>query len=173
MIANRDAGFKVVYAVCKPAGKDAKGEDTCSKEDSHDWSDNPAVPYRWFGDIEGCEDATLKLNMEHPAFRVAPDEFFVSDCVPAPKVSGRAVKGYKMIFALTAPDAVEDENVYADLRDRGSQAATVFKTYDACNSTVDAAYSNAMKGLGADEDGNLLSDKTKSIDLTANCVRVY
>jgi hypothetical protein len=30
-----------------------------------------------------------------------------------------------------------------------------------------------MKNLGADEDGNLLSDKTKSIGLTATCVRVY
>jgi hypothetical protein len=47
MVANRDAGFKVVYAVCKPAAKNAKGENTCNNEGSHDWSDNPAVPYRW------------------------------------------------------------------------------------------------------------------------------
>ena len=172
MIANRDAGFKVVYAVCKPADKNAKGENTCNNEGSHDWSDDPAVPYRWFGDIEGCEDATLKLNNEHPV-RVAPDESFATYCVPAPKVSGRSVKGYKMIFALTAPEAVNDAHVYADLRDRGSQTATVFKTYDACYSTMDATYSDALKELGADEDGNLLSDKTKSIDLTATCVRVY
>jgi hypothetical protein len=78
-----------------------------------------------------------------------------------------------MIFALTAPEAVNDAHVYADLRDRGSQTATVFKTYDACYSTMDATYSDALKELGADEDGNLLSDKTKSIDLTATCVRVY
>jgi hypothetical protein len=172
MIANRDTGFKVVYAVCKPAGKNVKGENTCNNEGSHDWSDNPAVPYRWFGDIEVCEGATVRLNMEHPV-RVAPDESFATYCVPAPKVSGRSVKGYK-IFALTAPDAANDDNVYADLRGPGSsQTATVFKAYDACYSTMDAAYSNALKELGADEDGNLLSDKTKSITLTATCVRVY
>jgi hypothetical protein len=39
--------------------------------------------------------------------------------------------------------------------------------------SVRQALTAYMKGLGADEDGNLLSDKTKSIDLTANCVRVY
>lgn len=38
---------------------------------------------------------------------------------------------------------------------------------------VDAAYSKAMKDLGADENGTLLSDITKSIGLTATCVRVY
>lgn len=166
MIANRDAGFKVVYAVCKPAGKNAKGENTCSNEGSHDWSDNPAVPYRWFGDIEGCEDATHPVN-------VAPDESFAAYCVPAPKVSGRAVKGYKMIFALTAPEAANDDNLYADLRESASQAARLFKAFNTCYDAVDAAYSNTLKELGADEDGNLLSDKTKSISLTATCVRVY
>jgi hypothetical protein len=30
-----------------------------------------------------------------------------------------------------------------------------------------------LKDLGADKDGNLLGDKTKSIGLWANCVRVY
>jgi hypothetical protein len=66
----------------------------------------------------------------------------------------------------------------------------VFKTFNACYDAVDAAYSKAMKDLGADENGTLLSDKpslspdsvtkelsdlinTKSINLTATCVRVY
>ena len=30
-----------------------------------------------------------------------------------------------------------------------------------------------MKDLGADEDGNVLSDNTKIIGLTATCVRIY
>jgi hypothetical protein len=170
MIANRDVGFKAVYAVCKPTGKNAKGDNTCSDEGSHDWSDNPTVPYRWFGDVEGCENATFKLNTEHP-IKVAPDESFVVYCMPAPKVSGRAVKGYKMIFALIAPGA--DDNLYADLRESASQAVRLFKTFNTCYDAVDAAYSNTMKELGADEGGNLLSDKTKSISLTATCVRVY
>jgi hypothetical protein len=170
MIANRDAGFKAVYAVCKPAGKNAKGDDTCSEEGSHDWSDNPTVPYRWFSDLEGCEGATIKLTMEHP-IKVAPDDSFVVYCMPAPKVSGRAVKGYKMTFALMASEA--DANLYADLRESASQAVRLFKTFNTCYDAVDAAYSNTMKELGADEDGYLLSDKTKSISLTANCVRVY
>ena len=172
MIANHDAGFKVVYAVCKPAGRNAKGENTCTSEGSHDWSDNPAMPYRWFRDIEGCEDATSKLNMEHPV-NVAPDESFAAYCMPAPKVSGRAVKGYKMIFILTASEAANEDNLHADLRESASQAARLFKTFNTCYDAMDAEYSKTLKELGTDEDGNLLSDKTKSISLTATCVRVY
>ena len=78
-----------------------------------------------------------------------------------------------MVFALTAPGAESDDNIYADLRDRGSQTASIFKTFNACYDALDAAYSKAMKDLGADEKGHLLSDNKKIIDLTATCVRVY
>jgi hypothetical protein len=78
-----------------------------------------------------------------------------------------------MVFALTPLDAESVDNVYADLRDRGSQTASVFKTFNACYDAMDAAYSKAMKDLGVDENGTLLSDNTKSISLTATCVRVY
>jgi hypothetical protein len=87
--------------------------------------------------------------------------------------SGHTLKGYKMVFALTPLDAESDDNIYADLRERGSQIASVFKTFNACYDAVDAAYSNALKDLGADGKGVLLSDNTKSIDLTATCVRAY
>ena len=49
----------------------------------------------------------------------------------------------------------------------------MFKTFNACYDAVDPAYSKAMEDLGADEKGPLLSDNTKSINLTATCVRVY
>lgn len=172
MIADHDAGFKLVYAVCKAAGKDAKGQHTCSDDDSRDWSDSRAVPYRWFSDLQGCEGAAVRLNGEHPVV-VEPNDFFSTYCVPASKATGRTLKGYKMVFALTAPDAGSEDNTYADMRDRGSPTASVFKTFNACYDGVNAAYSRAMKDLGADEKGTLLSDKTKSIDLTATCVRVY
>jgi hypothetical protein len=174
MVASHDAGFKLAYAVCKPAGKDAKGFDTCNDDGSHDWSDSRTVPYRWFSNISGCDDAAVKLNTEHPAdINVNPDDAFRTYCVPASKASGRTLKGYKMAFALNAPDAESDDNIYADLRDRGSQTASVFKTFNACYDALDAAYSKAMKDLGADEKGHLLSDNKKIIDLTATCVRVY
>jgi hypothetical protein len=77
MVASHDAGFKLAYAVCKPAGKDAKGFDNCNDDDSHDWSDSRTVPYRWFSNISGCEDAAVKLNTEHPAdVNVNPDDAF-------------------------------------------------------------------------------------------------
>jgi hypothetical protein len=52
-----------------------------------------------------------------------------------------------MVFALTPLDAESDDNMYADLRDHGSQTASVFKTFNACCDTMDAAYSNASKDL--------------------------
>jgi hypothetical protein len=137
----------------------------------HDWSDSRTIPYRWFSDIKACEDAAVRLNTEHPV-DVHPNDSFTTYCVPASNVSGRTLKGYKMAFALTAPDAESDNNIYADLRDR-AQTASVFKTVNACYDAVDAAYSKAMKDLGADENGTLLSDNTKIISLTATCVRVY
>ena len=93
--------------------------------------------------------------------------------MPASEVRGRNLKGYKIVLALAAPGTGSDDSIYAELRDRGSQTASVFKTFNACYDAVDGAYSKAMKDLGADEKGNLLSDNTKSIDLTATCVRVY
>lgn len=171
-IANHDTGFKLTFAVCKPTGKNAQGQNTCREDGSHDWSDNRAVPYRWFSAIQECEDAGYKLKTEHSA-DVDPNGTFTTDCVPAPKAGGPVLKGYKLIFALTAPDAESDDNTYADLRDRGSQTATTFRTFNACDESMDAALSTALKDLGADEDGTLLSDNTKNISLTATCARVY
>jgi hypothetical protein len=171
LLANRDAGFKLTYAICKAAGKNAKGQSTCKDEGSHDWSESPAVPYRWFVSFQACDDAMLQLNARPPV-GLAPGDFTAS-CVPAPKVSGRLVKGYRMVFALAPPGAESDENLYADLRDRGSQTASAFKTFHACYGAMDDAYSKTMKDLGADDDGTLLSDNTKSIDLRATCVRMY
>jgi hypothetical protein len=174
MVANRDAGFKLVYAVCKRAGKNAKGQNTCRDDNSRDWSDSRTVPYRWFSNIMGCEEAGARLNNEHPAdVNVSPDDAFMTYCVPASAVSGRTLKGFKIVVALSPPGADSDENIYVDLRDHGSPTANVFKTFNACYDAIDAAYANAMKDLGADEEGTLLTDKTKSIDLTATCVRVY
>jgi hypothetical protein len=172
VIASHDAGFKLVYAVCRPAGKNAKGQNICRDDDSRDWSDSRTVPYRWFSNINGCEDAAIRLNTEHPVVMESNDAF-TTTCVPASEVRGRNLKGYKIVLALAAPGTGSDDSIYAELRDRGSQTASVFKTFNACYDAVDGAYSKAMKDLGADEKGNLLSDNTKSIDLTATCVRVY
>jgi len=174
MVANHDVGFKLVYAVCKPVVENGKGVNTCNADDSHDWSDSPNVPYRWFIDIQGCENAQLSIGTKHPAdVTVNRDDVFMPDCVPASKVSGHTTKGYEMAFALSAAGASADDDTYADLRESGPQTATVFKTFNACHDAMDTAYSKIMKDLGIDEDGNLLSDKTKSIGLMATCVRVY
>jgi hypothetical protein len=174
MVANHDVGFKLVYAVCKPAGKNAAGENKCNADGSHDWSDNGSMPYHWFSDKQGCEDTQLSINAKHPAdVKVEGDDAFMPYCVPASKRSGHTLRGYVMVFSLSAPGAGDDDDVYADLRESGSQTATVFKTFKACYDAMDTAYSKTMKDLGADEDGSLLGDKTKSISLTATCVRVY
>ena len=78
-----------------------------------------------------------------------------------------------MVISLSAPDAALDDASYANLRENGSKIATVFETFRACYAAIDAVYSKIPKDLGVDEDGNLLSDKTKSIALMAICVRVY
>jgi hypothetical protein len=174
IIMNHDEGFKLVYAVCKPTGKNAKGENTCGDDDAHDWSDVHGVPYHWFRDMQSCEDASLKLRDKYPSdVKVIGDDSFGSYCTPASKVSGHVSKGYQMVFTLTVPGADVDDNVYSDLRENGSRTATVFKTFRACDDALNTAYPKTLKDLGADEDGNLLSDKTKSIDLTATCVKVY
>lgn len=60
------------------------------------------------------------------------------------------------------------------MRESGSQTATVFETFNACYQATDAAYAKIAKDLGIDENGNLLSNKTKSISgLWAVCVRAY
>jgi hypothetical protein len=93
MVANHDPGFKLVYAVCKP-GKNAKSENTCNEDDSHDWSDNRSVPYHWFSDIHGCEKAQLSISAKHPGdVKVGGDDAFDSSCVPASKMSGHSLRG--------------------------------------------------------------------------------
>jgi hypothetical protein len=131
MVANHDLGFKLVYSVCKSAGKNAT-LDTCKYDGSHDWSDGRSLPYRWFSDMQGCEDAQVSIDTKRPAdVQVNSNDAFVSDCVPASKMSGLTLKGYKMVFALTAPGAdYYDAHIYADLRESG-QTATVFKTFNA------------------------------------------
>jgi hypothetical protein len=169
MVDNNDPGFKLAYGVCKPADKNA-GLNTCKFDGSHDWSDGRGVPYRWFSDMQGCEDAQRSIDTKHPAdVEVNGHDAFVSDCVPAPKMSGFVLKGYKVVFALFAPGANLD-GIYADLHDEGGKTATVFKTFNACYGAMDSAYSKTLKDLGADEDGNMLNDKTKSIGLKATCV---
>jgi hypothetical protein len=173
LITSHDVGFKLVYGVCKSAGKNAKGENKCIEDGSHDWSDSRGVLYRWFSDIEACRNAKISIDDKHPAgVNLNPDDGFMSDCVPASKVRDHILKGYKMVFALSVPGA-GDDNTYADLRESASPSARLFKTFNTCYDAVDTAYSKTLKDLGADEDGILLSDKTKGINLTATCVRVY
>jgi hypothetical protein len=88
LAASHDAGFKLVYAVCK-AGKNANGEHTCRDDDSRDWSDSRTVSYRWFSNISGCEDVAARIDNEHPAdVKVSPDDSFSTSCVPASDVVG-------------------------------------------------------------------------------------
>jgi hypothetical protein len=131
------------------------------------------VPYRWFSDRLDCKIAKRSIKDNHPAdVEVKGDDVLLSNCVPASKTNGPILKGYKMAFALSAPGADSDDDINADLRGNGQNVA-VFKTFNACYDAIDTTYSKTMKDLGADEDGTLLNDKTKSIDLTATCVRVY
>jgi hypothetical protein len=174
MVANRDDGFKLVYAVCKDAGKNAAGESTCNNEGSHDWSDNRSVPYHWFSDMQGCQKALVNINAEYPAdAKVERGDAFMSDCVPASKMSGRTLKGYVAVVTLAASAVSDDDAVYANMRDGAAKSATVFGTFKACTDSLDPAYSRIMKDLGIGENGQLLSHKTRSIDLTVTCVRVY
>jgi hypothetical protein len=174
MIADRNLGFKLVYGVCRDTGKkDTDGVGICAEDDSHDYSDSAAL-YSWFADIQSCNDAQLGINAKRPPdVKVNPHDGFMSSCVPAPKTDGHALKGYQMVFTLVAPGGAEDDAVYAELRGHGTSTATVFRTFKSCNDAVDTAYSTTLKDLGADKHGNLLGDKTKSIDLTAKCVRAY
>jgi hypothetical protein len=173
MVANHDVGFKLIYEVCKPITT-ARNKNICKYNGSHDWSDDHRMPYHWFSDMQQCKDAQYSINVKHPAgVKLSAGDVFVSDCVPASKMSGHSLRGYEMVVALSAPGAALDDNAYANLRENGSQTATVFKTFKACYDNMDTTYSKLMKDLGVNEDGTLLSDKTKSIALTANCVRIY
>jgi len=175
MIEDHDAGFKLVYDVCRVTSKKSlTGGGTCADEGSHDWSNNPSAPYHWFSDMQSCEDAQLGIANKKPGdVNIDRGDAFVSTCVPAPKLSGHVMTGYEMVFTVIAPGAAEDDAIYAELRQIGSGVPTVFTTFKACYDVVDTIYHKAPKDLGVDKDGHLLSDKTKSIELTANCVRVY
>jgi len=165
MVANKDTGFKLVYAACKPDGKNADGVTMCKDDGSHDWSDDRSVPYHWFADRGACEDAGLKLNLSHPSdVNVGDDDSFTTSCVPAPKVSGRNLKGYKMMFALTPPEGGNESNIYVDWSNDRKPNANVFTNFNACYDAMDSVYSNAAKDLDVD---------TENTNFIANCVRVY
>ncbi len=168
MVADHREGFKLVYSVCKPT------TNGCKDDGSHDWSESRNAPYHWFSDRQGCEKAQVSIHARHPPdVKVEGNEVFGSFCVPAPKMSGHALAGYEMVFALSAPGAESGDEAFADLRESGSRTATVFQTFKACYTAMDSADFKIMKDLGVDEDGTLLSDKTKSISVMATCVRVY
>jgi hypothetical protein len=175
MMADQSTGFRLVYGVCRDTGKkDPDGSWVCADDDSHDWSDSPEAPYHWFSNFQSCEDAQQKLiGNTPPDVTVGSHDAFVSTCLPAPKMDRRLAKGYEMMFTIVAPGALEDDALYAKLTDRRSKSATVFTTFKSCNEAIDPARAMALKEFGADKDGKLLSDKTKSIGLWANCVRVY
>jgi hypothetical protein len=173
-IATDDPGFKLVYAVCKPADKSATTENTCSEDDSHDWSDNPHVPYHWFGDKQACEEEEVSIHRKPPAdVKIASDDVLTSNCVPAPKVSKHAMTGYKMVLALSGPGADIEDDAYADLRASGSRIPVVFRTFKECYDETKVVYAKIPGDLGVDKDGNLLSDRGKSITMVAICVRTY
>ena len=76
-----------------------------------------------------------------------------------------------MVFVLLAPQArwIDDAS-YAKFRESGSQTATMFNTFGACNDAKGVVYVNVMKDLGIDKDDVLWSDKPVP---TATCVRAY
>jgi hypothetical protein len=176
MVEDHEAGFKLVYAVCRDTGKKAVNDGSaCSDDGSYDWSDSRGAPYHWFSDMQSCEDAQFSIYKKKPDdVKIDEDrDVFVSACVPAPKINGHVVTGYEMVFALIAPGAEINDASHAELRQIGSNAPTVFKTFEACYDAIDTVYSKFPNDLGVDEDGNVLSDDTKSIQITGNCVRVY
>jgi hypothetical protein len=172
MIANHDAGFKLVYDPCR----EKKGSNICDTVPSYDLAGTHGAPYQWFADEQSCEnDPAANVRTEY----VGSIDIPAPTCLPAPKPSGHTLRGYKMVFSLVPPNMlspqamldpkveVEDITFYAELRKPGFNSAAVFKTFAACDAAMDAADSKALKDLGATEDGTLLSDKDKSIDLTA------
>ncbi len=108
--------------------------------------------YRTTGSVtySGAENVQNSLNTNHPAgVKLNTDDLFVSYCVPASKASGHTLKGYQMVLAISAPAAALDDELYANLRESGSQTAATFKTFDACHDTIDTTYSKLMKDLGS------------------------
>ena len=135
---------------------------------------NSAEPCHWFSDFHSCGDAQQKLISDIPPdLKINVDDTFVSSCVPAPKVSGRSPKGYVIIFTLIAPGAMEDDALYATLSERNAKTATVFTKFTSCDEAIESANAMTLTDLGADKNGNLLSDKTVSISFWATCVRIY
>jgi hypothetical protein len=77
------------------------------------------------------------------------------------------------MFTLIAPGAMEDDALYATLSELNSRSATVFTKFTSCDEAIEPALAMALTDLGADKNGNLLSDRTISIGLWATCVRIY
>ncbi len=175
MVADHDAGFKLVYDVCGDANeKTANGINLCFDDGSHDWSGSTGAPYHWFSDIQSCEDAQIKIYEKKPDdVKIDRGDTFMSACLPAPKMHGHMARGYGMVFTLVTPRAADDDALYAEFRQHGSKTPTVFRTAKACYKAMDTVYLKIPKYLGVDVDGHVLGDRTKSIELTANCVRVY
>ena len=175
MVSDHDVGFKLVYDVCKDSNqKTANGVNLCVDNGSHDWSDSAGVPYHWFSDIRSCENARVKISEKKPDDVIIDrSDVFMSACLPAPKVNDHIARGYGMVFTLVAPGAADDDALYAEFRQRSANSPAVFKTAKACYNAMEAVYIKIPNDLGVDVDGHVLSDKTKSIELGANCVRVY
>jgi hypothetical protein len=172
LVANRNVGFKLIYGICKSA-HDLNGEAKCVDEETQDWSDDPRLPYKWFSDIDPCNDALKELFLKH-AFDVKDGsrDFVTRDCVPAPKATARAVRGYQMVLTLSAPAPISDKVSYENFRESVSGKTTLFKSFKDCENKMDDAYSTVEKYLKVDEDGEFL-DKTNSITGIAYCIRVY
>ncbi len=175
LVPDHNSGFKLVFGVCRDTGKkNADGSRICAEDGSRDWSDDRGEPYHWFSDFHSCGDAQQKLISDVPLdLKINSDDAFISSCVPAPKVNGRSPKGYVIMFTLIAPGAMEDDALYATLSERNSKTATVFTKFTSCDEAIEPAHAMALTDLGADKNGNLLSDKTISIGLWATCVRIY
>ncbi len=165
MVADKEPGFKLVYSVCKPDGKNAAGVSMCKDDGSHDWSDDRAVPYHWFADYGACEDAGLMLNLNHPSdITVDGDDAFTTSCIPSAKVNGHNLKGYKMVFTLTPAAGGNESNIYADWSAGSQKSANIFANFDGCYEAMDGAYLRSAKDLEID---------IENMVFLANCVREY
>jgi len=79
----------LTYAVCKHAGKDKKGMNVCNDEGSYDWSDSRTLPYRWFSNINACNDASYVIDNKHPADvdkKIGENDAFHSRLIPLTQV---------------------------------------------------------------------------------------
>ena len=174
IVANSDIGFKLIYAVCKPTARDLKEVATCHSDDSYDWSDDIHTPYRWFSSLDECNEVSYRINKMHPSnVQVDTGDFFMPDCVPAPQIAGRALRGYQMIVAISSPNSGYGQVSYVYSRTSGSKTAALFSTFDLCRRDINNMYANIERDLNVDADGIFLKDKSKSISVTADCVRAY